>query len=58
MATKSIFDVKNSRLWHNVSISVNDRMISPIREDFIFTNFHSENKPLAKISEFTLTNLT
>ena len=28
---------KNSRLVHDLLISVNDRMISPFRKDFIFT---------------------
>ena len=32
-----ICDVKNSRLWHDLPISVKDRMISPFREGYIFT---------------------
>ena len=32
-----ICDIKNSRQGHDLSISENDRVISPIREDFIFT---------------------
>ena len=38
----------NSRLWHDLPISVNDRIISPFLEDF------RENKTLAKISGFTV----
>ena len=38
---------------HDLHISVNDRMISPFREDFIFTKLRlrevCENKTLAKI---------
>ena len=30
-------DVKTSRLGHGLLISVNERVISPFREDFIFT---------------------
>ena len=30
-------DGKNSRLGHDLPISVNDRVISPFRADFIFT---------------------
>ena len=33
-----ICDVKNSRLGHDLPFSVNDRMISPFREGYIFTN--------------------
>ena len=43
------YDVKNSQLGHDLQISVNGRMISPLRNGFIFTN-----KILAKISEFTV----
>ena len=32
-----ICNVKNSRRGHDLLISVNDRVISPINEDFIFT---------------------
>ena len=32
-----ICEVKNSRLRHDLPISVKDRVISPIREDFMFT---------------------
>ena len=45
------------RLWHDLPISVNDRVISPFREDFIFTKLRilfRENKTLAKISELTV----
>ena len=34
---RHICDVKNSRLGHGLPISVNDRVIAPIREDSIFT---------------------
>ena len=34
---RHICDVKKSRHRHDLSVSVNDRMISPFREDFIFT---------------------
>ena len=50
---RHICDVKNSRLRHDIPISVNDRVISPFREDFVFTKLR-ENKTLAKISEFTV----
>ena len=50
---RHICDVKNSLQGHDLPISVNDRMISPLCEDFIYTNFH-ENKTLAKMSEFTV----
>ena len=33
---RHICDVKNSRLGHDLHISVNDRVISPFREGFIF----------------------
>ena len=48
-----IYDIKNSRLGHDLPISVNDEMISPFREGYIFTKFR-ENKALAKISEYTV----
>ena len=34
---RHICDVKNSRLGHDLPTSVNDRVILPCREDFIFT---------------------
>ena len=34
---KHICDIKKSRLRFDLPISVNDRAISPFREDFIFT---------------------
>ena len=38
MAIKYIFATFiNSRLGHNLLISINDRMIAPFREDIIFT---------------------
>ena len=33
---RHICEVKNSRLGHNLTISVNDRVISPLHEGFIF----------------------
>ena len=55
---RHICDAKNSRLGHDLHISVNDRVISVFREDFIFGNFayakFRENKTLAKISELTV----
>ena len=45
-----ICEVKNSQQGRDLHISVKDRVISPIREDFIFAyaKFH-KNKTLAKI---------
>ena len=53
---RHICDAKNLRLGHDLPISVNDRVISPFREDFIFTKLAKfrKNKTLAKISEFTV----
>ena len=34
---RHICDVKNLRLGHNLTILVNDRVISPLHEGFIFT---------------------
>ena len=34
---RHICDAKKSRLGHDLPISVNGRVISPFREDFIFT---------------------
>ena len=34
---RHICDARNSRLRHDIPISVNDRVISPFREDFVFT---------------------
>ena len=45
--------MKNSRLRQDLPISINDRVILPFREDFIFAKFR-ENKVFAKISEFTV----
>ena len=49
---RQICHVKNSRLWHDLSTSVNDSVISPFRE----VSFHEfrGNKTLTKISEFTV----
>ena len=44
----NISDVKNSRLRQDLPIPINERVILPFREGFIF------NKVLAKISEFTV----
>ena len=54
-----ICDVNSSRLGHDLSISVNDRVISPIREGIILTKLRificfRKSKTLAKISEFTV----
>ena len=54
-----ISDVKNSLLRQDLPTSINDRVILPFREGFIFTKLRSyakfrENKVLAKISEFTV----
>ena len=46
---RHICDIKNSRLGHDLPISVNDRMISPFWEGYI-----CENKTLVEISEFTV----
>ena len=51
---RHICGVKNSLLWHDLPISINDRVISPFREDFVFTVPLSENKTLAIISDFTV----
>ena len=34
---RHIWDAKKSRLGHDLPISVNDRVISPFRQDFILT---------------------
>ena len=53
-----ICDVENSRQGRDLPLSVNDRVISPIREDIFSRNFTQakfrENKTLAIISEFTV----
>ena len=58
---RHICDVKTLQLGHDLPISVNNILISPFREgeDFIFTKLclcevSRKNKPLAKISEFTV----
>ena len=48
-----LFDVEIRDKGVIYLLSINDRVISPIREDFIFTKF-PENKTLAKISKFTV----
>ena len=50
---RHICDVKNSRLRYDLPISINDRVISPFCEDFIFAKIR-KTKTLAKISEFTV----
>ena len=50
---RHICDVRNSRLGHDIPISVNDRVILPFRECFNITKLR-KNKTLAKISEFTV----
>ena len=45
---RHICDVKKSPLWHDLSLSVNDRMISPFREYFIFQET-SHMRSFAKI---------
>ena len=52
---RHISDVKNLRLGQDLLISINDRVILPFHEGFIFTKLH-KNKVLAKISEFTVHN--
>ena len=47
---KDIFATYKSRVWHDLPISVNDRVISPFCESF------SQNKTLDNISEFTVLN--
>ena len=55
---RHICEVKNSRLGHDLPISVNDKVIQPFREDFIFTKLRIREvlrkTNLAKISEFSL----
>ena len=57
-AKRYIWDIKNLRLGHDLPRSVNDRVISAFRKDFVFMNFaytkFHENKTLAKISQFTV----
>ena len=52
------FDVKNVQLGHYLTGSVNNILILPFCEDFIFTKLCLwevwENKTLAKISKFTV----
>ena len=56
IALKHIFSTLKIRQGRDLPISVNDRMISPIHEDFIFAKLRKfcENNTLAKISEFTV----
>ena len=39
-----ISDVKNSRLRHDLPISINDRVILPFREGFIFTKLRKSSR--------------
>ena len=50
---RHISEVKHSQLRQDLPISINDRVILPFREGFIFTKLR-EKKVLAKISEFTV----
>ena len=45
--------VKYSRLRQDLPLSINERVIVPFPEGFIFTKLR-QNKVLAKISEFTV----
>ena len=49
-----ILDVKNSRLGCDLPISVDDRVILPFREGFIFTKLH-KNKPSRKFPHLRFT---
>ena len=50
-----ISDVKNSRLRQDLPISINNRVILPFPEGFIFAKLKfRENKVLAKIWDFTV----
>ena len=52
---RHISDVKNSRLRQDLPISINDRVVLPFPEGFIFTKLRiCENKVLAKIYKFTV----
>ena len=55
---RHICDVRNSRLGHDIRISVNNRVILPFREGFNFTKLRMRSfakiKTLAKNSEFTV----
>ena len=55
---RSICYVKNLRLAHDLPITVNDRVLLPFYESFIFTKLRKfrEIKTLAKISIFTVRN--
>ena len=48
---RHICDVKNSRLRHDLLTSRNDIMVSPLREDFIFT--FAKIKTIAKFPKYT-----
>ena len=53
IALKNACNVKHLRLGHDLLILVNDRVISPIREDFFHEISHAkfrENKTLPKFS--------
>ena len=59
---RHISDVENSPLRQDLHIYINDRVILPFREGFIFTKLRMcevpKNKVLAKISEFTVMQTT
>ena len=49
------YSVVTNDVIKSFTVSVNNRVISPFREDFIFTYAKfCKNKTLAKISEFTV----
>ena len=53
-----ICDIKNLQQGRDLLISVNDRVISPIREDFIFTKLRINphgNFPIYSVTQFRQT---
>ena len=46
---RHLCNVKNLLLGHDLPISVNDRVILPFREDFIFTKLRMHMRSFAKI---------
>ena len=55
-AKRHICNVSNSRLGHELPTSINDRLISTFREDFIFAKICEvlQNQNPREISEFTV----
>ena len=57
---RHISDVKNMGLRQDLHISINDRVILPFREGFIFTKLRMQSftkiKSWGKTSEFTVTD--